>query len=203
MTPEDATKNSFSRFTATRRQPVRLSATDIVTIEPLDPARAIPVVLRPNIDGVDVADWIGSRRDEIQRRLREDGALLFRGFGTTTADAFARVGRACAGTLMDYGERSSPRSRVAERVFTSTDHPPELPIVLHNEQLYTLNWPMTIMFCCVQPAAEGGRTPIADVRRVLARLPAALVDAFETRGHQVRPQLRAGPGSELAGDVPD
>jgi alpha-ketoglutarate-dependent taurine dioxygenase len=50
--------------------------------------------------------------------------------------------------------------------------------MLHNEQSYTLNWPMKIIFCCLQPARQGGRTPIADSRKILKRLDKSIVKRF-------------------------
>lgn len=41
--------------------------------------------------------------------------------------------------------------------------------------------PRIVGFHCRVPAAKGGQTPLADSRRVLARLPAALVARFEAR----------------------
>jgi alpha-ketoglutarate-dependent taurine dioxygenase len=79
---------------------------------------------------------------------------------------------------MSYGERSSPRHVLSGNIYTSTDHPADQHILLHNEQSYTLNWPMKIWFFCVQPARQGGRTPIADSRRIYSRLPAPIVEKF-------------------------
>jgi len=53
--------------------------------------------------------------------------------------------------------------------------------VLHNEQSYTLNWPMKIWFCCQQPAQQGGRTPIAGSREIYRRLDPALIRLFEKK----------------------
>jgi hypothetical protein len=41
---------------------------------------------------------------------------------------------------------------------------------------------MIIMFWCDQPAATGGETPLADSRKVLDRLPAAIRDRFTALG---------------------
>ncbi len=43
---------------------------------------------------------------------------------------------------------------------------------------------MKVAFCCLLPAVSGGETPLADVRRVTARLNPGLLDRFEAR--QVR-----------------
>lgn len=117
--------------------------------------------------------------EPLSEMLRRDGALLFRGLATI-AD-FENFARFVSPRLIDYGERSSPRTRVSNGIYTSTDHPADQPIVLHNEQSYTLNWPMKIWFYCAQPAESGGRTPLADSRRILKRLPANIVESFEQK----------------------
>lgn len=117
--------------------------------------------------------------DFIQDALVRDGALLCRGL-ETTAD-FERFARTVSPRLIEYGERSSPRTRISSGIYTSTDHPPDQPIVLHNEQSYTLNWPMKIWFYCARPAETGGRTPLADSRKILQRLPRDIVDRFEQK----------------------
>ena len=108
--------------------------------------------------------------------------MLFRGFRVETAAHFQAFARAVSTELIRYGERSSPRTEIADGVYTSTDHPADQPIVLHNEQSYTLNWPMRILFFCSRAAAENGRTPLADSRKILARLSPAMVERFERLG---------------------
>ena len=75
----------------------------------------------------------------------------------------------CGGTL-EYTEKSSPRSRVSGKIYTSTDYPPEMPIFLHNEQSYNSVFPLRILFFCLLAAEQGGATPLADVRRVYSRM---------------------------------
>ena len=138
------------------RRPVKLRTTDLPRI--IDTSRDV---------------------DFIQDALVRDGALLCRGL-ETTAD-FERFARTVSPRLIEYGERSSPRTRISSGIYTSTDHPPDQPIVLHNEQSYTLNWPMKIWFYCARPAETGGRTPLADSRKILQRLPRDVVDRFEQK----------------------
>jgi alpha-ketoglutarate-dependent taurine dioxygenase len=118
---------------------------------------------------------------DLRNALARHGALLLRDFNLKTIDDFEIVARAISPRLIEYGERSSPRTRISSGIYTSTDHPPDQPIVLHNEQSYTLNWPMKIWFYCAQPAETGGRTPLADSRKILKRLPPDIVDRFEQK----------------------
>jgi amino acid adenylation domain-containing protein len=138
----------------------------------------LPIVFQPEYEGVDLVGWAAQNRELIDARLREHGALLFRGFNTRSLDSFEQFTTTIASSLMSYGERSSPRHALSGHIYTSTDHPADQHILLHNEQSYTLNWPMKIWFFCVRPAQQGGRTPIADSRAIYRRLPAVVVEKF-------------------------
>jgi Taurine catabolism dioxygenase TauD, TfdA family len=67
---------------------------------------------------------------------------------------------------------------VSGKIYTSTHYPAHQTIALHNEMSYSRQWPMIIGFFCVQPAPEGGETPIADSRRVFAQIDAAIKEEF-------------------------
>jgi alpha-ketoglutarate-dependent taurine dioxygenase len=137
-----------------------------------------PPVFQPEIEGVELVTWAGQNRETIDNRLQQHGALLFRGFNSHSLDTFEQFTTTIASSLMSYGERSSPRHVLSGNIYTSTDHPADQHILLHNEQSYTLNWPMKIWFFCVRPAQQGGRTPIADSRRIYSRLPAGVIEKF-------------------------
>jgi alpha-ketoglutarate-dependent taurine dioxygenase len=83
---------------------------------------------------------------------------------------------------MHYVEGATPRTQVNEYVYTSTEFPADHQIALHNELSYVTSWPMKILFLCLQPATTGGETPVADMRKVLARLSPSVRDLFERRG---------------------
>lgn len=146
------------------------------------PDGPLPALVHANVPDVDLAGWLAGHRDEVDGLARRAGAVLFRGFAVAGADDFRTVMAALSDDVLSYGERSSPRSRVTEGVYTSTEHPADQPIVLHNEQSYTVTWPLRIVFHCEVAPAAGGRTPLADSRRVLARLRPETVAEFEERG---------------------
>jgi alpha-ketoglutarate-dependent taurine dioxygenase len=133
-------------------------------------------VIEPRTDEVDLIDWTMQQREFVDRQLLVHGAILFRGFNVDAISQFERFARAISPVLMEYGERSSPRTKLHEGVYTSTDHPEDQSILLHNEQSYTLNWPMKIWFYCVTAAQRGGNTPIADSRKILERIRPGTVD---------------------------
>ncbi|WP_394829007.1 TauD/TfdA family dioxygenase [Pendulispora albinea] len=152
--------------------------------EPLAAGSHLPIVLTPAMPGIDPAAWARASLPLVLRLLHHHGAVLFRGFDVGDAARFERLVRAVAGEPLAYEERSSPRSAVANHVYTSTEHPPEERIFLHNEQSYNLVFPSRISFCCVTASPEGGATPLADSRRVFARIPAEIRARFIAGGYQ-------------------
>lgn len=142
--------------------------------------------------------WLEEHRSLFDTWLHLDGALLLRGFGVDTPDAFHAVAAAVRPELMNYVGGDSPRSSVGDRVYTSTEFPPDMEIGLHNELSYTRSWPSCVFFCCLVAAERGGETHIADGRRVLAELDPAVRERFATRGVIYRQHLRdagvSGPG---------
>jgi len=130
------------------------------------------------IGGVDLASWAKSNKDFIDSKLSDHGALLFRRFDIATVAEFHNFITGTSGSPLDYVERSSPRSQVADQIYTSTDHPADQPIFLHNENSYKHTWPQRIFFFSSVVADQGGETPIADIREVFASVPAEIKEKF-------------------------
>jgi alpha-ketoglutarate-dependent taurine dioxygenase len=170
----------LSKLKAVKRKTVVLSADDLVSYELLAD-RPLPLVLTPNADLLDPVAWVAQHRAALRAKLRSHGALLFRGFAVPGVDTFSATVSSISGPPLPYTERSSPRHAVDGHIYTSTDYPPEYPIFLHNEQSYNLSWCRVISFHCRKAAASGGQTPLADTRRILARLDPALVERFRQR----------------------
>lgn len=177
-----------------RRRAVGVSTSELVTERPLFAEGGVPLLVEPAVEGVDLAEWAKDKHDWIEERLRQGGGILFRGFGIKTPDRFEAVIAAVAGNLLEYKERSSPRSQVVGNIYTSTDYPPDQSIFLHNENSYQYAWPLKIFFYCHIAAETGGETPIADVRKVLAAIPEDLRRRFEERGIAYVRNYRQGMG---------
>jgi alpha-ketoglutarate-dependent taurine dioxygenase len=148
----------------------------------LVPGKKFPMVLEPSATGVDLLAWARISHGFIERNLAEHGAILFRGFGAQSPQNFEEFINIVSGEALEYRERSSPRSAVAGNIYTSTEHPPDQHIFLHNENSYAGTWPLKIFFCCVTAAPQGGETPICDVRRVYERIAPEIRERFEQKG---------------------
>ena len=142
----------------------------------------LPAILTATAPPEEPSRWMAGARADVERLVLRHGALLFRGFGVEDAAGFERCIRALSGDLMDYQENTSPRSAVQGLIQTSTDHPASEHIVLHNEHSYSRIIPSRLFLFCMEPAREGGATPLADCRQVLARIDPSIVGSFQERG---------------------
>lgn len=171
-------KSGLGRPQTMKRKAITVSEESLVNMGQLSPGEDLPLLIEPRVSSVNLAAWTRNNRELIESRLRQHGAILFRGFDLDTVEKFEELAQALSGKLLDYLERSSPRSDVKKGIYTSTDYPADEAIHFHNEQSYTRRWPMKLWFYCLKAAEQGGATPIADGRRVLMLLDSKLRERF-------------------------
>ena len=170
-------------FKPARRKAVRLTSAELVKSSYLDATRKMPLVLEPGEGNVNLVTWAEGRREFIAAELSRHGALLLRGFNIDSVSRFEQFIEATSGGALPYSERSSPRSPVGGNIYTSTDYPAARGIFLHNEQSYNLQFPRKIYFFCLTPPTEGGATPIADTRKILAAIRSDVRQRFQKLGY--------------------
>lgn len=149
-----------------------------LSVQAFLPDSGLPLLVEPAQPGTWNFEALHAVANEC---LHENGALLLRGFEVLGEQAFQTLVRSFGHPLLNYEFGSTPRKAIEQGVYTSTEYPAHQVIPLHNEQSYTLQWPMKIWFHCVQPSAEGGETPIADSRRIFQQLDPALRQRFEDK----------------------
>jgi alpha-ketoglutarate-dependent taurine dioxygenase len=160
------------------RKAISVAEETLTVAVPLRTDGLLPLVVEPRGEGLDLERWAEANKDVLQRQLLTAGGILFRNFGLTSEAELERFIQAVSGEPLEYTYRSTPRKRVAGKVYTSTEYPADQFIPLHNEMSYTRNWPMKISFLCLKASQEGGETPIADSRRVYERLDPSIRDRF-------------------------
>lgn len=173
--------NSSSGNSESGNKSAAASLSEFVTAGYLAPEQTLPLVIRPTVANPDLtrtSEWLRSHQDQLNVELVKHGAILFRGFRLKTVEDVSAFAAAVSNELLEYSERSSPRSLLSDRVYTSTDYPPSQKIFLHNEHSYSMTFPMKLFFCCLIPAQRGGETPIADVRKVAARISSETRESF-------------------------
>lgn len=167
-----------------------------LTIRPMFEHSRLPLLVSPHGGGSrDLAQWVRGHKAFIDDKLLTHGAVLFRGFPTFTVAAFEDFAAAISPHGLDYIYRSTPRTAVGKNVFTATEYPAAQEIPLHNECAYQLAWPLKLAFCCITPATQQGETPLADMRRVTAALPAETLQRYATRN--VRYVRHYTPGIDI------
>lgn len=169
---------TFGRRT---RKAVRLSAAELVTTRFFDDERKLPAVVEPAGESLRLAEWLAGSRERVRTLVHRHGAVLLRGFAVQPVEELEGIIATLCGGALPYAERSSPRSEVRGRIYTSTDHPADQRIYLHNEQSYNQIFPLKIFFACAVAARQGGQTPLADCRRVLTRIDPQVRRELEAR----------------------
>ncbi|OKI92980.1 TauD/TfdA family dioxygenase [Kitasatospora sp. CB01950] len=124
--------------------------------------------------------------------LADHRAVLLRGF-EIGEESLARVMPLLLPERLAYVHGNTPRTKVGENVYTSTEYPPEYAISMHSELSYSHAWPSRLLFHCVRPAAGGGATPLLPNGAWLAALDGRIREAFDG-GVCYRQYLHGGRG---------
>lgn len=143
--------------------------------------RALPTVVTGPRVGLSWRNHFHEIEAIAKRELHKSGGILFRGFSVEDEKDFQKFSQKFGFPLLSYEFGSTPRTDLGEGVYTSTEYPPHQQIPLHNEQAYTLQWPMKIWFHCVTASEEGGETPIADSRAIYQKIDPAIRRRFDEK----------------------
>ena len=141
----------------------------------------VPLEIRPADVGrsADVDGLLGYLADEeaLGKLLVANKALVFRDFAVPR-DRLEAVMDQVLPNRLAYVHGNSPRTKVGDNVYTSTEYPPEFDISMHNELSYAHAWPTRLLFYCEIAPATGGATPVVDGVRWLGALDEAVRTAF-------------------------
>ncbi|MUG92219.1 TauD/TfdA family dioxygenase [Scytonema sp. UIC 10036] len=148
------------------------------TIDYLQPFKYFPLVIQPKGQNFDLVTWTQSNIEFIEKQILKHGAILFRNFDVNDLLVFEKFMRVISPELLEYRERSTPRTELESNIYTSTEYPAREHIALHNEFSYAYTWPMKICFHCVKSATQGGETPIADCRKVFQAINPKIRERF-------------------------
>jgi len=145
-----------------------------------------PLVIEPtdkNESFEEFLSQIAHKKEKIQKELLTHGALLFRNFPVKNEKDFsAFIQQLGLGDFLDYIGGDSPRNKIIDGVYTSTEAPPSMKIPLHNELSFVKNYPKHIYFYCHIAPQEKGETIIADARKVYQSVDEKVRDRFVEKG---------------------
>lgn len=136
----------------------------------------------------EAADWMANHRDEVLRRVAQQGWCIVRGLDVLDPTLFRRCIASLGLPLVDdYGDLPMlPSDDGTTGVFNVTKYPAKNAILFHHEGAHTPSPPRHIFFQCTLPALEDGETPLVDAARLLEALPEDIRGAFEQRGLRYR-----------------
>lgn len=141
----------------------------------------LPLIVEPRSETVELLPWAEENRSFINERLTIHGAILFRGFSDSNVENFGKFSEITSKEVIHYTERSSPRHTIKDKIYTSTDYPPDQKIFPHNEHSYSKTFPLKLYFFCSTPAQAGGETPIADCRKIIKKLKPETLEKFRKK----------------------
>lgn len=150
-----------------------------------EPRDWAPLEIGPRIGPCGVRGEANTRRLADRLRALEDldgllvraKALVFRGFRVAPGELEEILDLLLPGRLA-YVHGNSPRAKVGDKVYTSTEYPPAFTISMHNELSYAHRWPARLLFYCERAADTGGATPVVDGARWLRDLDQDVRTAF-------------------------
>lgn len=175
---QQSERKAFKRekFMKVAPKAVNLSTEQLVKIDYFQPGQTLPLVISPANDGINLVEWTKNSCDFIEKELLKHGAILFRGFLKSVSEFESFAQTICPNLFGEYGDL--PREGVSGNVYTSTPYPPDKAILFHNESSHLHRFPLKIWFFCVQPAAQGGETPLVDCRKVYQLLEPKIKEKF-------------------------
>lgn len=147
---------------------------------------ALPLVIEPRdrtLSRQECLEFLRQQRSLIREKLLVHGGLLFRNFPLQTAQDFGAAIEALGlGQYLDYIGGDSPRNKIHDGIYTSTEAPPSFKIPLHNELSFVKKYPKHIYFFCEVEPQKDGETILGDARDIYRTLTPDLRLRFDQKG---------------------
>ena len=130
---------------------------------------------------LDILKLVTINKKQIETVLLNYGGILLRDFSIRAISEFNKLANIVSPNLVDYVNRSTPRTKLGGKLYTATEYPPDRQIPFHNENSYTLTWPNKILFFSVIAATDGGETAITDSRQVYNHIDKEIINEFNQK----------------------
>lgn len=140
------------------------------------------MLLNVDLQGQRSVGWLTDNAQALESLINLNGIVVVRGLSLMTSKQFGQSLAAIFDeALADYAYRSTPRTALRGQVYTASEYHSDMTILQHNESSYSNQWAMRVGFFCQQSATFGGRTPVADSRRVYFQIPFDIRAEFEAK----------------------
>ena len=142
----------------------------------------------------DFIDYYHKHKKAIEKVLKTSGALKFTGVDIDSLKTFQIIVNSISSDFLNYVDGNSPRTKLSDNVYTSTEYDNAQKITMHNELSYSAKWPGRLFFSCLQVADEGGETLLADSRDIFRKMNQNIVSEIEAKGITYIRNLHGGNG---------
>ena len=128
--------------------------------------------------------------EEIYGILDREGALLMRDTGLETTSGFSEFLSSIGYHHHSYVGGASPRTDQGRGVYTATDIPADVNILIHQEMAYLDSVPDYVSLFCEDPPENGQKTNlIGDMRKFTDSLPVELKKRYKGKRARLRRML--------------
>ncbi|ELR72278.1 SyrP-like protein [Fulvivirga imtechensis AK7] len=157
-------------------------------------AKELKVIELGAVNSESFVSFYTANKDEVETLLRKRGAIKFTGVRIESKEDFQYIVDSIGEKFLNYIDGNSPRTKLSDKVYTSTEYNQDQKITMHNELSYSAKWPNRLFFSCIQPAESGGETLLADSREILQNMNPNIVRQVESKGVTYIRNLHAGQG---------
>jgi alpha-ketoglutarate-dependent taurine dioxygenase len=173
-------RKDLKRSVKPRSRAGSFSPREMVSLGFPESGQSAPLIIRPAVRDVALAEWVKEQRALIEHELSHHGAILFRGFGIKSPTEFEQVAAAiCPHLFLEYGD--APHDGVSGNVYSPTAYPADKAILFRNQSSHLRQWPMKIWFYCAKSVQTGGEIRLVDCRRVYQSLDARIRERFQNK----------------------
>lgn len=121
-------------------------------------------------------------KENFENDILQHGAVKFKGIDINSLDTFQHIVDSISQKFLNYIDGNSPRTKLTDHVYTSTEYDKTQKITMHNELSYSAKWPNKLFFSCLQVPETGGETLLADSREILNAMPEEIKSEVEAKG---------------------
>ncbi len=152
------------------------------------------IVEMGNITNEKFISYYQENKSKVEELLSVYGAVKFSGVQIENQESFQNIINSISEEFLSYIDGNSPRTKLSDNLYTSTEYDKSQKITMHNELSYSYLWPNKLFFCCLDVAETGGETLLADSREVLKAIDPDVVNEVEEKGVAYIRNLHGGMG---------
>lgn len=115
----------------------------------------------------DFVDYYLRNKESFENDILKQGAIKFKGIDIDSLETFQHIVDSISQKFLNYIDGNSPRTKLTDHVYTSTEYDQTQKITMHNELSYSAKWYNKLFFSCLQVPETGGETLLLTAEKYL------------------------------------